>query len=147
MEEVKKQTNPYLQAFVILLPSILALVATSATNVCQPNIAGYFGATQYEANTVITSYIIANGIMLPTTGFLAKVFGKKMFFMYCITFFCLGALFCILARDLHMLILARIFQGIGGGCILPLCQAMLLDIFAASRIALSARETAGRISG
>lgn len=129
MEEVKKQTNPYLQAFVILLPSILALVATSATNVCQPNIAGYFGATQYEANTVITSYIIANGIMLPTTGFLAKVFGKKMFFMYCITFFCLGALFCILARDLHMLILARIFQGIGGGCILPLCQAMLLDIF------------------
>ena len=53
MEEVKKQTNPYLQAFVILLPSILALVATSATNVCQPNIAGYFGATQYEANTVI----------------------------------------------------------------------------------------------
>lgn len=81
MEEVKKQTNPYLQAFVILLPSILALVATSATNVCQPNIAGYFGATQYEANTVITSYIIANGIMLPTTGFLAKVFGKKNVFL------------------------------------------------------------------
>ena len=63
----KKQVSPYIQALVILLPSILALVASSATNVCQPNIAGYFGATQYEANSVITSYIIANGTMLPTT--------------------------------------------------------------------------------
>ena len=125
----KKQVSPYIQALVILLPSILALVASSATNVCQPNIAGYFGATQYEANSVITSYIIANGIMLPTTGYLAKLFGKKQFFLYCIIVFCIGAGLCLLAKDLHMLIMARIFQGIGGGCILPLCQAMLLDIF------------------
>lgn len=126
---VKKQVSPYIQALAILLPSILALVASSATNVCQPNIAGYFGATQYEANSVITSYIIANGIMLPTTGYLAKLFGKKQFFLYCIIVFCIGAGLCLLAKDLHMLIMARIFQGIGGGCILPLCQAMLLDIF------------------
>jgi len=124
-----KPVNEYIQALVILLPSILALVASSATNVCQPNIAGYFGATQYEANSVITSYIIANGIMLPTTGFLVRMLGKKLLFLYCIALFCLGAFFCILATDLHLLILARIFQGIGGGCILPLCQAMLLDIF------------------
>lgn len=129
MEETKKEANAYIQALVILLPSILALVASSATNVCQPNIAGYFGATQYEANSVITSYIIANGIMLPTTGYLSKMFGKKMFFIYCIALFCFGAFLCLLARDLHMLILARIVQGIGGGCILPLCQAMLMDIF------------------
>lgn len=125
----KLKQNPYIIAIVVLLPSILALVATSATNVCQPNIAGYFGATQYEANTVITSYIIANGIMLPTTGFLAKTLGKKRFFIYCIALFCIGAFLCIIAPNLQALILARIIQGIGGGCILPLCQAFLLDIF------------------
>lgn len=125
----KFKSNPYITAIVILLPSILALLATSATNVCQPNIAGSYGATQYEANTVITSYIIANGIMLPTTGFLAKTLGKKTFFLSCIALFCVGAFLCIIAPNLQSLIIARIIQGIGGGCILPLCQAMLLDIF------------------
>lgn len=129
IEKTSKPVNEYIQAIVILLPSILALVASSATNVCQPNIAGYFGATQYEANSVITSYIIANGIMLPTTGFLVRLLGKKKLFLYCIALFCIGAFLCVLATDLHLLILARIVQGIGGGCILPLCQAMLLDIF------------------
>ena len=129
VEKTSKPVNEYIQALVILLPSILALVASSATNVCQPNIAGYFGATQYEANSVITSYIIANGIMLPTTGFLVRLLGKKKLFLYCIALFCIGAFLCVLATDLHLLILARIVQGIGGGCILPLCQAMLLDIF------------------
>lgn len=127
MEKLK--SNPYITAMVILLPSILALLATSATNVCQPNIAGSYGATQYEANTVITSYIIANGIMLPTTGFLAKTLGKKTFFLSCIALFCIGAFLCIIAPNLQALIVARIIQGIGGGCILPLCQAMLLEIF------------------
>lgn len=94
----KKQVNPYIQAMVILLPSILALVASSATNVCQPNIAGYFGATQYEANSVITSYIIANGIMLPTTGYLAKLFGKKQFFLYCIIVFVLVQVYAFLPK-------------------------------------------------
>ena len=82
IEKTSKPVNEYIQALVILLPSILALVASSATNVCQPNIAGYFGATQYEANSVITSYIIANGIMLPTTGFLVRLLGKKKLFLY-----------------------------------------------------------------
>ena len=125
----KLKQNPYIIAIVILLPSILALVASSATNVCQPNIAGYFGATQYEANTVITSYIISNGIMLPTTGWFAKNLGKRKFFLLCITLFCIGAFLCIIAPNLPALILARVVQGIGGGCILPLCQAMLLDVF------------------
>ena len=125
----KLKQNPYIIAVVILLPSILALVASSATNVCQPNIAGYFGATQYEANTVITSYIIANGIMLPTTGWFAKNLGKKNFFLLCITVFCIGAFLCVIAPNLPSLILARLVQGVGGGCILPLCQAMLIEVF------------------
>ena len=129
-EEIKeKQINPYIVAIAVLLPSFMALAASSATNVCQPNIAGYYGATQYEANTVITSYIISGGIMLPITGYLVRLIGKKLLFYYSIWGFCLGAVMCILAPNLQMLILARIVQGIGSGCILPLCQAVLLEVF------------------
>lgn len=121
--------NPYIVAISVLLPSFLALAASSATNVCQPNIAGYYGATQYEANTVITCYIISGGIMLPVTGYLVQTIGKKLLFYYSIWLFCLGCLCCILAPNLQALIGARIIQGIGSGCILPLCQAVLLDVF------------------
>lgn len=127
--ESEKQVNPYIVAISVLLPSFMALAASSATNVCQPNIAGYYGATQYEANTVITSYIISGGIMLPITGFLVRTIGKKLLFFYSIWLFCIGAVMCILAPNLQMLIVARIVQGIGSGCILPLCQAVLLEVF------------------
>lgn len=129
MEETQKKINPYIIAIVALLPAFLALAASSATNVCQPNIAGYFGATQYEANTVVTCYIIAGGIMLPVTSYLSNMFGQKRYLIYCIILFTLGCMFCVLARDLHMLILARLIQGIGSGSILPLCQATLLGAF------------------
>lgn len=128
MEE-EKQYNPYIVALAVLLPSFMALAASSATNVCQPNIAGYYGATQYEANTVITSYIISGGIMLPITGFLVRTIGKKLLFYYSIWLFCIGVVLCIIAPNLQMLILGRIVQGVGSGCILPLCQAVLLDVF------------------
>lgn len=121
--------NPYIVAISVLLPSFLSLAASSATNVCQPNIAGYYGATQYEANTVITCYIISGGIMLPVTGYLVQLMGKKLLMFYSIWLFCIGCLLCILAPNLQALIAARIVQGVGSGCILPLCQAILLEVF------------------
>lgn len=130
-EEViqKNKPNPYIVALSVLLPSFLALAASSATNVSQPHIAGFYGATQYEANTVITCYIISGGLMLPVTGYLVRTIGKKLLMYYSIWIFCLGCLLCILAPNLQALIGARIVQGIGSGCILPLCQAILLDVF------------------
>ena len=124
-----KKINPYIIALVVLLPGFLSLAASSATNVCQPNIAGYFGATQYEANSVVTGYIIAAGIMLPITTYLSNLFGQKKYLIYCIIVFTLGCLFCIMATDLHLLIIARLIQGAGSGSILPICQAVLLDTF------------------
>lgn len=76
-EKANTPVNPFIVAISVLLPSFLALAASSATNVCQPNIAGYYGATQYEANTVITCYIISGGLMLPVTGYLVQVIGKN----------------------------------------------------------------------
>lgn len=130
MEEVvQKKTNPYIVALAVLLPSFLSLAASSATNVSQPHIAGFYGATQYETNTVITCYIISGGLMLPVTGYLVRMIGKKLLMYYSIWGFCLGCLLCLLAPNLQALIAARIIQGIGSGCILPLCQAILLEVF------------------
>ncbi len=125
----QKQTNPYIVAIAVLLPAFLALAASSATNVSQPHIAGFYGATQYEANTVITCYIISGGLMLPVTGYLVRTIGKKLLMYYSLFLFMLGCLLCILAPNLQTLIGARIIQGIGSGCILPLCQAVLLEVF------------------
>lgn len=80
MEEVKKQTNPYIVAISVLLPAFLSLAASSATNVSQPHIAGFYGATQYETNTVITCYIISGGLMLPVTGYLVRLIGKNYYY-------------------------------------------------------------------
>lgn len=113
--EIQKPINPYIVAIAVLLPSFLALAASSATNVCQPNIAGFYGATQYEANTVITCYIISGGIMLPVTGYLVQAIGKKLLMIYSIWLFCFGCLLCILAPNLQALIGARVVQGIGSG--------------------------------
>lgn len=129
MEESKKQINPYIVAISVLLPAFLALAASSATNVSQPHIAGFYGATQYETNTVITCYIISGGLMLPITGYLVRLIGKKLLLFYSIWIFALGCLLCILAPNLQALIAARLVQGIGSGAILPLCQAVLLEIF------------------
>ena len=130
MEEIiQKKTNPYIVALAVLLPSFLALAASSATNVSQPHIAGFYGATQYEANTVITCYIISGGLMLPVTGYLVRTIGKKLLMYYSIWIFCIGCLLCLLAPNLQTLIAARVVQGIGSGCILPLCQAILLEVF------------------
>lgn len=125
----QKKINPYIVALSVLLPAFMALAASSATNVSQPHIAGFYGATQYEANTVITCYIISGGLMLPVTGYLVRTIGKKLLMYYSIWIFCLGCLFCILAPNLQALIAARVVQGIGSGCILPLCQAVLLEVF------------------
>lgn len=131
MEDVtpKTKVNPYIVALAVLLPSFLSLAASSATNVSQPHIAGFYGATQYETNTVITCYIISGGLMLPVTGYLVRTIGKKLLMYYSIWVFCLGCLLCLLAPNLQALIAARIIQGIGSGCILPLCQAILLEVF------------------
>lgn len=125
----EKKVNPYLIAIAVLLPSFLALAASSATNVSQPHIAGFYGATQYEANTVVTCYIISGGLMLPVTGYLVRRIGKKLLMIYSIAVFALGCLLCVIAPTLQTLIAARVVQGIGSGCILPLCQAFLLEAF------------------
>ena len=134
MEEVQaKPVNPYVIAFSMMLPTFFAMVATSGTNVCLPYIAGFYGATQYETNTVITSYMISNGIMLPMTGWLLRTFGKVKLINGCIITFMLGSFLCIISPNLLTLILSRLIQGVGGGALMPLCQSILLEAFPQKR--------------
>ena len=109
-EQEDSKVNPYIVAIAVLLPSFLALAASSGTNVSQPHIAGFYGATQYETNTVITCYIISGGLMLPVTGYLVRLMGKKLLFMYSIIVFTLGCFLCIISPNLISLILARLIQ-------------------------------------
>ena len=125
----EKKFNPYIIAAVMILPTFFAMVATSGTNVCMPYIAGYYGATQNEANTVITSYMISNGAMLPLTGWLVKAFGVKKLALWCIYLFTIGAFMCAFAPNLPFLIISRLIEGVGGGPLMPLSQSVLLSVF------------------
>ena len=128
-KKINKNVNPYLIAFSVILPTFFAVLGTSATNVAMKHIAGFLGATQYETNTVITTYLIANAMVLPLSGWFTKTLGQKNTLYLAITMFILGALLCVLATNLHFLLFARAIQGIGGGALLPMCQAVLLSTF------------------
>lgn len=124
-----KKINPYLIAITVVLPTFFAMLGTSATNVAMPNIAGFVGATQYESNPVLTSYMICNAIVLPISGWLTRQFGRKTMLYACILSFTIGAVLCMMATSLPALEFARAFQGLGGGALTPLCQSTLLDAF------------------
>lgn len=119
----------WLIALTILLPTSFAMLATSATNVAIPHIAGFFGSTLDEANWVITSYMIANAILIPLTGWLENLMGRKNFLKVFITIFTIGSVVCAFAHSLNLLVLGRVIQGIGGGPMMPISQAILIAAF------------------
>lgn len=127
--DLTKKIPLWLIAITIMLPTAFAMLATSATNVAIPHIAGAFGSTQDESNWVITSYMIANAILLPLTGWLENMMGRRLFLKVFIAMFTVGALICTISTSLNMLIIGRIIQGIGGGPLMPISQAILLESF------------------
>ena len=107
-QTTEKKVNPYIVAITILLPAFMSMVASSATNVCQPHIAGYFGATLDEANWVITSYMVANAILLPLTAWFENLMGRVTFLKVFIAIFTLGSIICAFAPSLNMMVLGRV---------------------------------------
>lgn len=128
-KQFSKETPVWLIAFTILLPTAFAMLATSATNVAIPYIAGSFGSTNDEANWVITTYMIANAILIPLTGWLENRMGRVLFLKVFISIFTIGSLLCALAQSLDMLVIGRLIQGIGGGPMMPISQAILISCF------------------
>ena len=122
-----KKPPLWLISISILIPTAFAMLATSATNVAIPHIAGYFGSTIDEANWVITSYMIANACLILMTGWLENLMGRKNFLKVFISIFTVGSVICATAPNLNYLVLGRLIQGIGGGPMMPISQAILLE--------------------
>src|SRR5690348_15129256 len=125
----KPKANPWLIACVVSLAAFMEVLDTSIANVALPHIAGNLGASSDESTWVLTSYLVSNAIVLPITGWLVSLVGRKRFFITCITLFTASSLLCGMAPTLGFLLLARVIQGIGGGGLQPMAQAILADTF------------------
>lgn len=123
------QFNPWLIAVVVALAAFMEVLDTSIANVALPYMAGNLGVSNDESTWVLTSYLVANAIVLPISGWLVTVVGRKRLFMACLTIFTFSSLLCGLAPSLNMLILFRVLQGAGGGGLQPLAQSILADSF------------------
>jgi DHA2 family multidrug resistance protein len=125
----KLPVNPWFIAFAVMLATFMEVLDTSVANVALNHIAGNLSASTDEATWVLTSYLVSNAIVLPATGWLSRFFGRKRFLITCIVIFTVSSALCGLATSLGMLILARVVQGIGGGALQPIAQAVLLESF------------------
>jgi DHA2 family multidrug resistance protein len=121
------KSHPLLMVVVLTIASFMEVLDTGIANVSLPNIAGNLSATTEEASWVISSYLIANAVVVPLSGWLATYFGRKRFYMICVVVFVVASFLCGVATNLEMLIGFRVLQGLGGGCLVPLEQAFIAD--------------------
>src|SRR5262249_17306099 len=129
--------NPWLIAIVVAMAAFMEILDTSIANVALPYIAGSTGASNDESTWVLTSYLVSNAITLPISGWLAVTFGRKRFFMGCLVMFTISSLLCGLAPSLGLLLAFRVLQGLGGGGLQPMAQAILADSFPPQQRALA----------
>ncbi|HEY3307648.1 MAG TPA: DHA2 family efflux MFS transporter permease subunit [Desulfuromonadaceae bacterium] len=125
----QRTINKWLITITVMLPAIMEIIDTSVANVALPHMQGSLNAGTDEVTWVLTSYLVSNAIILPMTGWLARVFGRKRFLMSCIVLFTLASLLCGAAPNLSLLIFFRIVQGAAGGALIPISQAILMETF------------------
>lgn len=121
--------NPWIIALAVTLATFMEVLDTSIANVSLPHIAGSLSSGQDESTWILTSYLVSNAIVLPLSGWLSSIVGRKNFYMGCVALFTISSFFCGLAPNLGTLILCRVFQGAGGGGLQPSEQAILADTF------------------
>ena len=125
--------NPWLVAVVVSIATFMVVLDTAIANVSLRYIAGSLGASIDESTWVVTTYLIANAVVLPVSGWLSNVVGRKRFYMICVALFTISSLLCGLAPSLNLLIFFRILQGLGGGGMPTSEQAILADTFPPER--------------
>src|ERR1035437_5642173 len=131
--EWRPAVNPWIIALTVTLATFMEVLDTSIANVALPHIAGSLSAGQDESTWVLTSYLVSNAIVLPLSGWLSSIVGRKNFYMGCVALFTISSFLCGLAPNLGMLIFFRILQGVGGGGLQPSEQAILADTFPAAK--------------
>jgi DHA2 family multidrug resistance protein len=130
---IKPATNPWLIAVTVTLATFMELLDTSIANVSLPYIGGGLGRSYDEVTWILTTYLVANAVVLPMSAWLSRVFGRKTYYLGCVALFTLTSLFCGIAPTLGFMLTARVLQGIGGGGLAPVAQAILVDTFPAAK--------------
>ncbi len=121
--------NPWIIAIAVMLGTFMEVLDTTIVNVSLPHIAGNLSATVDESTWVLTSYLVANAIILPLTGWLSNHFGRKRVLMTSITGFTVASVACAMAPNLPVLLFFRVVQGAAGGGLQPLSQSIMLEAF------------------
>jgi MFS transporter, DHA2 family, multidrug resistance protein len=129
MDQAPRQVNPWIVAIAVMFATFMEVLDTTVVNVSLPHIAGTLSATIEESTWALTSYLVANAIILPLTGWLARYFGRKRLLMASVTGFTVASFLCGLAPNLETLVFFRVIQGATGGAMQPLSQAVLLEAF------------------
>jgi DHA2 family multidrug resistance protein len=121
--------NPWLIAVVVSIATFMEVLDTTIANVALRHIGGSLAADQDEQTWILTSYLVSNAVVLPVSGWLANVIGRKRFYMICVLLFTASSLLCAMSTSLQMMLIARVLQGIGGGGMAPTEQSMFADTF------------------
>ncbi|WPZ35151.1 DHA2 family efflux MFS transporter permease subunit [Thalassobaculum sp. OXR-137] len=125
----RRKVNPWIIAPVVAMAAFMEVLDLSIANVALPHIAGSLSASRDQSTWILTSYLVTNAIILPLSGWLSTVIGRKKFYMMCIAGFGIASLLCGMAPTLELLIIARTLQGLTGGGLQPVSQAILADTF------------------
>jgi DHA2 family multidrug resistance protein len=125
--------NPWIVAATVTLASFMEVLDTTIANVSLPYIAGDLGVSVDEASWVLTTYLVSNAVVLPASGWISGLIGRKRFYMTCVLLFTVSSALCGLAPNLSLLLLFRVIQGAGGGGLQPSEQGILLDTFAPAK--------------
>ncbi len=123
------KVNPWLIAFIVSIAAFMEVLDTTITNVSLAHISGSLSSSYEETTWVLTSYLVSNGIILPISGWLSSVIGRKQYFMLCIGAFTATSFACGSADSLPMLVLFRLIQGLAGGGLQPTQQAIIIEAF------------------
>ncbi|HWE37161.1 MAG TPA: DHA2 family efflux MFS transporter permease subunit [Isosphaeraceae bacterium] len=130
---VRTPVNHWIVALTVTLATFMEILDTSIANVALPYIAGGLSVGRSQSTWVLTSYLVANAIVLPLSGWLIGIFGRKRFYMSCVLLFTISSALCGAAPNIEMLILFRVLQGLGGGGLQPSEQGILVDVFPAQQ--------------
>lgn len=128
-ETARNRPNPWLIAMVVAAATFMEVLDTTIANVALPYVAGGMAVSSDEATWVVTTYLVANAVVLTASSHLARAMGRKRFFIVCLALFTASSLLCGLAWDIRSLLFFRVLQGLGGGGMVPVSQSILADAF------------------
>jgi MFS transporter, DHA2 family, multidrug resistance protein len=127
------QFNPWLIAFSVTLAAFMEVLDTSIANVALPYIGGGLGRSYDEVTWILTTYLVANAVVLPMSAWLSRVFGRKTYYLGSVALFTLASFFCGVAPTLGIMLSSRVLQGLAGAGMVPVAQAVLVDTFPAAK--------------